>query len=106
MWSLWRVHDTFEPGTELDKDGRPVTIVTDLGSYELRLLSSVKNVGDIPKAGKRLVIVASVNGMLHFRIFNGDGNMDVDRNESNLPPDKAQQIGDLKKHLGPCGLFL
>src|SRR5205814_4574850 len=23
MWSLWRVHDTFEPGTKLDKDGRP-----------------------------------------------------------------------------------
>ena len=25
MWSLWRVHDTFESGTSLDKDGRPVT---------------------------------------------------------------------------------
>ncbi|HVR40299.1 MAG TPA: hypothetical protein VMU84_14480, partial [Thermoanaerobaculia bacterium] len=25
MWSLWRVHDVFEDGTLLDKDGRPVT---------------------------------------------------------------------------------
>lgn len=24
MWSLWRVHDVFEAGTELDVDGRPV----------------------------------------------------------------------------------
>jgi manganese oxidase len=24
MWSLWRVHDVFEQGTELDGDGRPV----------------------------------------------------------------------------------
>ncbi|HKI02516.1 MAG TPA: hypothetical protein VKK31_11080 [Thermoanaerobaculia bacterium] len=23
MWSLWRVHDVFEPGTEMDADGRP-----------------------------------------------------------------------------------
>ncbi len=25
MWSLWRVHDVFEGGTELDEAGRPVT---------------------------------------------------------------------------------
>ncbi len=25
MWGLWRVHDVFEAGTELDKAGRPVT---------------------------------------------------------------------------------
>lgn len=25
MWALWRVHDTFEAGTELDQDGRPVS---------------------------------------------------------------------------------
>lgn len=25
MWALWRVHDTFEAGTELDKNGRPVS---------------------------------------------------------------------------------
>jgi hypothetical protein len=24
MWSLWRTHDVFEPGTKLDRDGRPV----------------------------------------------------------------------------------
>ncbi len=24
MWALWRVHDTFESGTELDSNGRPV----------------------------------------------------------------------------------
>jgi hypothetical protein len=24
MWSLWRTHDTFEPGTQLDANGRPV----------------------------------------------------------------------------------
>ncbi|MEM7353209.1 MAG: hypothetical protein AAF657_20610, partial [Acidobacteriota bacterium] len=26
MWSLWRVHDVFEAGTELDEHGRPVNV--------------------------------------------------------------------------------
>jgi hypothetical protein len=34
MWSLWRVHDAFEPGTMLDKDGRPATLVTGVGERE------------------------------------------------------------------------
>ena len=30
MWSLWRVHDVFEAGTELDKQGRPTAWLTRL----------------------------------------------------------------------------
>lgn len=27
MWSMWRVHDVLETGTELDRDGRPVHLI-------------------------------------------------------------------------------
>jgi len=36
---------------------------------DLKLISSVSDVTDIPKAGKSLVIVAAVKNVLHFRIF-------------------------------------
>ncbi len=31
MWALWRVHDAFERGTDLDEDGRPIRSVDALG---------------------------------------------------------------------------
>ena len=34
MWSLSRVHDAFESGTRLDKDGRPVTLITSQGGKD------------------------------------------------------------------------
>ena len=43
MWSLWRVHDTFEAGTRLDKDGRPVTQVTEQGGKEYVVYREEKN---------------------------------------------------------------
>ncbi len=31
MWSMWRVHDVLEAGTELDDEGRPVTVLSKAG---------------------------------------------------------------------------
>jgi hypothetical protein len=45
---------------------------------DLRLMPSVKDVGDIPTAGKDLIIVADVDGVLYFRMFDGDGKIVVD----------------------------
>ena len=61
-------------------------------------MSSVKDVSDIPTGGKDLVIVAAVNGVLHFRLFDGDGKAVVDIDENRLT-EQAQQIKDLRKQL-------
>src|SRR5207249_1883741 len=49
--------------------------------YGLRLMSPVKAVSDIPAGGKNLVIVAAVDDMLHFRVFDADGKVIVDADE-------------------------
>jgi RNA polymerase sigma factor (sigma-70 family) len=48
---------------------------------ELRLMPAVKDVGGIPTEGKNLVIVADVDHVLHFRIFDRAGKMVVDTDE-------------------------
>jgi hypothetical protein len=65
---------------------------------DLRLLSSVNNASGIPTTGKSLIIVARVNQVLHFRIFDGAGKMVVDTNTTRLT-DQARPIEDLRKQL-------
>jgi WD40 repeat protein/uncharacterized caspase-like protein len=64
----------------------------------LQLLSSVNDVSGIPKEGKRLVIVAIVDQVLHFRIFDRDGKMIVDADAKHLT-EHARPIDDLRKQL-------
>ncbi len=68
------------------------------GGYDLRLMSSVNDVSGIPSAGQSLIIVAVVDHVLHFRIFDDDGKMVVDTDEKRLT-ERAQQIEDLRKQL-------
>ena len=68
------------------------------GGFDLRLMSSLNDVSGIPTEGKDLIIVAAVNNVLHFRIFDGDGKVVVDTDEQRLT-EQAQQIGDLRKKL-------
>src|SRR5262249_36408081 len=65
---------------------------------ELRLMSSVKDAGDIPSGNKNLIIVAAVNHVLHFRIFDGDGKMAADTDETRLT-EKARPIEELRKQM-------
>jgi hypothetical protein len=65
---------------------------------DLRLMSSVKDVSGIPTAGDSLMIVAVVDQVLHFRIFDGHGKVVVDTDEKKLPA-QALQIEDLRKQL-------
>ena len=44
----------------------------------LRFLSGVEDVGEIPTEGKRLMVVAAVNGSLYFRVFDRRGRIVVD----------------------------
>ena len=61
-------------------------------------MSSVNDVSDMPTDDKNLIIVAGVQNVLHFRIFDADGKRVVDTDENQLP-DKAPQIAKLKSLL-------
>ena len=61
-------------------------------------MSSLNDVSGIPTEGKNLIIVAAVNHVLHFRIFDGDGKVVVDTDEKRLT-EQARQIEDLRKQL-------
>ena len=69
-----------------------------LSEHDLRLLSAAKEVGDIPTTGNDLIIVAAVDNVLHFRMFDSDGNKVVDTNEKRLT-EQARQLEDLRKQL-------
>ena len=66
--------------------------------FDLRLLSAVSDVSRLPTAGMDLVIVAAVGDVLHFRIFEGDGKVVLDRDERSLTT-QAGPIANLKQQL-------
>ena len=66
--------------------------------YDVRLIASVKDVSDVPTGCKSLIIVAAVDHVLHFRIFDGDGKQVADTNERRLK-EQAVQIEALRKQL-------
>jgi multidrug efflux system membrane fusion protein len=69
-----------------------------LVACELRLMPSVTDVGDVPTEGKRLLIVADVNHVLHFRTFDPDGKLVVDTNEKELAK-QGRQIESIRKQV-------
>ena len=68
------------------------------GVGNLRLMPSVNDVSGIPRASKNLTIVAIVDQILHFRIFDADGVMVADTSEKRLK-EKSRQIENLWKQL-------
>ena len=87
--------------------GAPLGIPVKLIGFDLRLMSSVNDVNVIPTEGKNLIIVAAVNNVLHFRIFDGDGKEVVDTDENRLKEEKpqiGQQIEELRSDSRTCGL--
>jgi serine/threonine protein kinase len=65
---------------------------------DLRVMSSVNEVSGIPAKGKDLIIVAAVDRVLHFRIFDAYGKVVVDTHENKLT-EQARKIEDLRKQL-------
>jgi hypothetical protein len=61
---------------------------------QLRLMPSVKDPDEIPTRAKDMIIIADVNGVLYFRIFDGDGKLVLDWAE-------GLYADDLKKQLVP-----
>ena len=64
--------------------------------FDLRLMSSLNDIGGIPTEGKNLVIVAAVNNVLHFRFFDSNGKVAVDTDETRLT-EQGQQIEDFRR---------
>jgi hypothetical protein len=66
--------------------------------FDLRLMSALNGVSRIPTVGKSLVVVAAVEQVLHFRIFDGDGKMVVDADEKRLA-ERVRRIEALRNQL-------
>jgi multidrug efflux pump subunit AcrA (membrane-fusion protein) len=67
---------------------------------ELRLVPSAKSLGELPVAGRDLIVLARLGDVLHFRIFGSDGKKAVDTDERHLPG-KAPLVEELKSILRP-----
>jgi hypothetical protein len=65
---------------------------------DLQLMPPMNDLKSLPQEGKKQVFIAPVRRVLHFRMFDADGNMVADTDERSLPG-KAQQIEDLKRRL-------
>ncbi len=76
----------------------PVIVRYKTVGLDLRLLSAVNGVSRIPTEGKNLVVVAIVDRVLHFRIFDGDGKIVVDTDEKGLR-ERVRPIEDLRNQL-------
>jgi hypothetical protein len=66
--------------------------------FDLRLMSALNRVSRIPTEGKNLVVVAAVDEVLHFRIFDDDGEMVVDTDEKRLTV-RVRRIASLRNQL-------
>ena len=69
-----------------------------LEGYDLELMSSVIVGSRIPDKGNTLIIVAILDHVLHFRIFDSNGKMVVDTDEKSVI-DQATQIEALRSQL-------
>jgi len=83
-------------GTE---DKEPVSRPVGLDAFELQLMPSQKDARGIRREGKNRVVLALVNDVLCFRIFDGDGRIVVNTDEKRRTG-KARQIKDLRSQLG------
>jgi heparan-alpha-glucosaminide N-acetyltransferase len=64
--------------------------------YDVKVLAPTNDLVILPKEGKNQVVVADINHVLHIRIFDGDGKMVVDKDETRFP-DQAQQLAELRQ---------
>jgi multidrug efflux pump subunit AcrB len=90
-----------------DGTGREVTsrvaasvaeIARGIEAYDLQLLHSVDDAGEIATSGKRLMVVAVIDRVIHIRIFDGEGKQIVDTNERRLS-EKTRDIEELRDQL-------
>ena len=59
--------------------------------FDLRWMPSLGDASRIPATARNRIIVSEVNGMLHFRVFNSDGTMVLNTDETKLK-DETKQV--------------
>ncbi len=64
---------------------------------DVQLITAIEDFNQMP-TGKNLVVVANVDGVLHIRMFDGNGKMAIDTDEKRLR-DRTRQIENLKRQL-------
>ena len=74
-----------------------MTLIERVG-FDLRVMYSESDVSNIPTSGTNLVIVADVKNVLYFRLFDTDGEVVVDTNETRLTT-QTGLITDLRRQL-------
>ena len=74
--------------------------VLELGvkGIELKLMPALEDVKNLPVSGRNLIVVAAVKNVLHFRIFDVEGNVAIDTDEAKLT-ERAQEVEKLRKRL-------
>jgi hypothetical protein len=82
---------------ELGKKAADPNVDVSSGCY-LRLMSTVREVSDVPTGGKDLIVVDAADNVLHFRITDGDGKVVVETDEQRLTK-QDEQIEKLRKRL-------
>ena len=70
-------------------------LVTEKPSYTLRLMT-IATKEELPDLGNNAVVVAFIGGAFHIRIFDADGEMAVDKPQSELGANVATEIGSLR----------
>ena len=65
---------------------------------ELKLMPALEDIKKLPTNGKNLIVVAAVKNVLHFRIFDVEGNVATDTDETKLT-ERAQQVEKLRERL-------
>jgi hypothetical protein len=93
--SIERISDRI--GSLTKKIAKEKFKITD--DFKLCLMPSISDAKDIPKSGKNLVIVARLNGSLHFRVFDGEGR--ITDGDAKAPRATAERIAELERRLGP-----
>src|SRR5262249_40889021 len=68
------------------------------GGVGLQLITPADGVDGIPKTGRNLVVIAGLGDVLHLRVFDGDGRIVLDADETRLVA-QAGPIAALKAQL-------
>jgi PhoPQ-activated pathogenicity-related protein len=70
--------------------------------YDLLLSPTVRDESEMPATGKDLIIVAAIDNVLHFRMFDEDGKRVVDTDERKLTT-QSRKIAELRTRLVSLG---
>ena len=98
-WSGWSgPQPRSTPSEQITAATELTNLVHRFELFDLRLMSPLNDIRGIPTEGENLIIVADVNHVLQFRLFDADGKMVVDTDQKRLA-EQARQIEDLRKQL-------